>query len=203
MKLAEIIKQQREFIRALASQGESGRAALRRYAKRNPQIAEDVTRALAEVHLETTLPRKQDVVTLYFDGACEPKNPGGLISWGWFLEANGGEMIGSDCGVDDRVGPDNTNNVAEYMGLIAGLEAALEGEVSHLHVRGDSRLVIKQMGGAWGCHSERLRALYERAWDLRDGFEQIGFEWIPRERNAQADELARLALEDAAAILEW
>jgi len=196
-KQAEIIEQQRAFIRALAGQGESGRAALRRYAKRNPQIAEDVTRALAKVPTEV---REYEQAILYFDGACEPKNPGGLLSWGWFLEAKSGEMIGSECGVDDRVGPDNTNNVAEYLGLIAGLEAALEGQVLRLHVRGDSRLVIKQMRGAWGCHSERLRALYERAWDLRDGFEQIGFEWVPRERNAQADELARLALEDAAAI---
>ena len=134
---------------------------------------------------------------LYFDGACEPVNPGGLISWGWLLRSAEGVIFDSDCGADGRRGPENTSNVAEYKALIAGLEAAAEGQVKELHVLGDSKLVIKQMQGEWGCKSERLRPLYDRAWELQGEFDRIGFEWIPRERNQEADELTELAYREA------
>ena len=145
-----------------------------------------------------TVSRKQDTRSdrLNFDGACQPVNPGGMIAWGWILQTPEGQAFDSDCGVDPRLAPDNTNNVAEYLALIEGLRAAQEGQVSCLEVRGDSKLVIRQMCGEWGCHSERLRPLYEQAWDLARGFDRIGFEWVPRERNQEADGLAQMAYEE-------
>ena len=130
---------------------------------------------------------------LYFDGACLPRNPGGVVTWGWLLQSAEGKTFDSDCGVDGRTGAEATCNVAEYLGLLAGLEAASEGQVKELHVLGDSKLVIKQMQGEWGCKSERLRPLYDRGWELQSEFDRIGFEWIPRERNTEADALTELA----------
>lgn len=120
-----------------------------------------------------------------------------MLAWSWLLQTPEGTVFDSDCGVDGRIASDNTSNVAEYLALIAGLAAAVEGCIGCLHVMGDSRLVIRQMQGEWGCHSERLRPLYEKAWDLAREFDRIGFEWIPRERNEEADELTRRAYREA------
>jgi ribonuclease H / adenosylcobalamin/alpha-ribazole phosphatase len=91
-----------------------------------------------------------------------------------------------------------TNNVAEYSGLIAGLQAAQEVGASEVAVRMDSRLVVEQMNGAWQIKHERLRALAAEANELRAMFDTVTFEWIPRERNLLADRLANRAMDRGA-----
>lgn len=91
-----------------------------------------------------------------------------------------------------------TNNVAEYSGLIAGLEAARELGASSVAVRMDSKLVIEQMSGRWRINNESLRALADRARKLVAGFDQVTFEWIPRAANAHADRLANEAMDEQA-----
>ena len=93
-----------------------------------------------------------------------------------------------------------TNNVAEYRGLIAGLEAALELGATAVAVRMDSKLVIEQMKGVWQVKNEGLRPLARRANELRRQFPAISFEWIPREKNKHADRLANEAMDRAAGI---
>ncbi|HZZ97706.1 MAG TPA: bifunctional RNase H/acid phosphatase [Jatrophihabitantaceae bacterium] len=91
-----------------------------------------------------------------------------------------------------------TNNVAEYRGLIAGLQAARELGADQVSVRMDSKLVVEQMSGRWQIKHEGLRPLARQAAELRDSFTRVTFEWIPREQNKHADRLANDAMDRAA-----
>lgn len=92
----------------------------------------------------------------------------------------------------------DTNNVAEYQGLIAGLDAARELGADRVLVRMDSKLVVEQMKGVWQVKNERLRPLAREAAQLRQAFADVTFEWVPRERNKHADRLANEAMDEAA-----
>jgi probable phosphoglycerate mutase len=87
-----------------------------------------------------------------------------------------------------------TNNVAEYQGLIAGLQAAKELGAEVVEARMDSKLVVEQMSGRWKIKHPSMQPLAREAQQLANAFERIVYEWIPRERNRQAD---RLAMDDA------
>jgi probable phosphoglycerate mutase len=91
-----------------------------------------------------------------------------------------------------------TNNVAEYTGLIAGLEAARELGADTVAVRMDSKLVVEQMSGRWKINNVPLRALATQARELVADFHQVTFDWIPRARNTRADRLANEAMDDQA-----
>jgi broad specificity phosphatase PhoE/ribonuclease HI len=92
----------------------------------------------------------------------------------------------------------DTNNVAEYRGLIAGLEAALELGATSVAVRMDSKLVIEQMSGRWQVKHPSMLPLARRAAALLANFEDATFEWIPRAQNSHADGLANQAMDGAA-----
>jgi broad specificity phosphatase PhoE/ribonuclease HI len=91
-----------------------------------------------------------------------------------------------------------TNNVAEYSGLIAGLRAAADLGATHVDVRMDSKLVVEQMSGRWQIKNPGLRPLAAEAAKLVRRFETVTFDWIPRERNKDADALANRAMDEAA-----
>jgi broad specificity phosphatase PhoE/ribonuclease HI len=91
-----------------------------------------------------------------------------------------------------------TNNVAEYQGLIAGLHAAAELGAARVAVRMDSKLVVEQMKGTWQVKHPGLKPLSREATRLARSFGEITFEWIPRERNGHADRLANEAMDRAA-----
>ena len=68
-----------------------------------------------------------------------------------------------------------SNNVAEYRGLIAGLEAALAIDpAAEVHARMDSKLVVEQMSGRWKIKHEDMRRLALQARDLVSGFTRAG-----------------------------
>ena len=94
-----------------------------------------------------------------------------------------------------------TNNVAEYRGLIAGLDEAAKVGATEVEVRMDSKLVVEQMSGHWQVKNPELRALYEQAKEMSAKFDRVDYTWIPRADNAHADRLANEAM-DAAAELE-
>ncbi|MFK5634942.1 MULTISPECIES: histidine phosphatase family protein [unclassified Ornithinimicrobium] len=90
-----------------------------------------------------------------------------------------------------------SNNVAEYEGLIAGLEAVLDLDLATdamIEVRMDSKLVVEQMCGRWKIKHEDMRRLALQARRLVDRVQSAGgsveFTWIPRERNGAADALS-------------
>ncbi|MFF4538404.1 bifunctional RNase H/acid phosphatase [Streptomyces aureus] len=88
-----------------------------------------------------------------------------------------------------------TNNVAEYRGLVAGLEAARDLDASAtVRVRMDSKLVVEQMSGRWKIKHPDMKPLAARAARVLPG-SQVTYEWIPRERNKHADRLANEAMD--------
>ncbi|NKY57336.1 bifunctional RNase H/acid phosphatase [Nocardia flavorosea] len=95
-----------------------------------------------------------------------------------------------------------TNNVAEYRGLIAGLEAAAELGARVVAVRMDSKLVVEQMSGRWKVKHAAMIPLADRARRLAAGFDQVSYRWIPRAENSHADRLANEAMDDGGLIEE-
>ncbi|MEE6138951.1 bifunctional RNase H/acid phosphatase [Mycobacterium sp. 050128] len=93
-----------------------------------------------------------------------------------------------------------TNNVAEYRGLIAGLEDAAKLGASEADVFMDSKLVVEQMSGRWKVKHPDLIELHAQARKLAVRFERVSYTWIPRERNKHADRLANEAMDAAAEV---
>ncbi|MCH9722298.1 MAG: reverse transcriptase-like protein, partial [Actinomycetia bacterium] len=91
----------------------------------------------------------------------------------------------------------STNNVAEYRGLIAGLEEARRLGADEVAVRLDSKLVVEQMSGRWKVKHPAMAELHQQARALASTFDAISFSWIPRERNTYADRLANEAMDAA------
>jgi len=94
-----------------------------------------------------------------------------------------------------------TNNVAEYSGLIAGLEEATKLGASEVDVNIDSKLVVEQMSGRWKVKHPDMAPLHQQATALSTRFDRVTYTWIPRARNSHADRLANEAM-DAAAELQ-
>jgi ribonuclease HI len=90
----------------------------------------------------------------------------------------------------------NTNNVAEYFGLIAALDYAQTHGVRSLRVESDSELMVKQMRGQYKVKSADLKPLFERASKMAQGFESFGIEHVYREQNREADALVNQALDE-------
>ena len=92
----------------------------------------------------------------------------------------------------------STNNVAEYHGLLAALRWALERQVSTLHIRADSELLVKQMKGQYRVKNAGLLPLYEEARRLMRQVDRVTFEHVRREFNKEADRLCNEAMDEAA-----
>lgn len=90
-----------------------------------------------------------------------------------------------------------TNNVAEYGGLIAGLQAALSLGATHVEVRMDSKLVVEQMSGRWKVKHPSMQPLARQAAGLVREIGSVRFTWIPRKENEHADRLANEAMDAA------
>jgi len=96
-----------------------------------------------------------------------------------------------------------TNNVAEYRGLIAGLTAAAEVGATHVDVRLDSKLLVEQMSGRWKVKNLAMQVLARQAMGLVRDFDAVCFTWVPRAQNGHADRLANEAMDAAADGREW
>ena len=137
-------------------------------------------------------------VLVYYDGLCEPRNPKGVATYG-FVVYRDGAKIGEGKGLAAEPWSDGaSNNVGEYRGLIAALEWLLEHgyQGAEVLVRGDSQLSIRQMQGWYSVSAPRIIPLHRRARELASKFSKVKFEWVPRERNEEADLLSELALRD-------
>ncbi len=135
---------------------------------------------------------------LYFDGLCEPKNPGGVATYGFIIKDENGNVVCKGKGLvgAGMFGDDVTNNVAEYTALIEGLRCFRErGLNGPLVVRGDSQLVIRQLRGEYKVKSPRMKPLFEKVKELVKGLD-VTFEWVPREKNVEADALSREAFRE-------
>ena len=92
-----------------------------------------------------------------------------------------------------------TNNVAEYRGLLLGLERARALGADEVEVVGDSELIAKQLQGSYKVKNDALRALHARASATLREFDRWSVRTVPRERNARADALVNAALDAAGA----
>jgi ribonuclease HI len=133
-------------------------------------------------------------VLVHFDGACETVRGRRLATFGYTID--GGGFATEECGLAVRPDSENaTNNVAEYVGAIRGLERLKGfGFTGPVEVRGDSQLVIRQMTGEYEVRAEHLREYHERLGQLAAAFAQVAWTWIPREQNTRADALTKEAL---------
>jgi ribonuclease HI len=93
------------------------------------------------------------------------------------------------------VGAKETNNVAEYAGLIMGLHEALRRNIKQLTVQGDSELIIKQMKKEYAVKSPNIKAYYEAAAELAAKFERVHFKHVYRNHNVRADALSNAGIE--------
>jgi probable phosphoglycerate mutase len=91
-----------------------------------------------------------------------------------------------------------TNNIAEYLGLLAALRWAAEHGITRLHLRSDSELLVKQMRGEYRVKNAGLLPLYEEARGIARRIGHVRFEHVRRELNMDADRLANEAMDDAA-----
>lgn len=118
-------------------------------------------------------------------------NPGPAAFGAVVLDADTGRILAE---VADHIGTD-TNNVAEYLGLTAGLEAVRRIDpTAEVEARLDSKLVVQQMSGGWAIRNDRLRRLALAAKALLPA-EQVRYTWVPRAQNKRADALVNRSLD--------
>jgi len=98
--------------------------------------------------------------------------------------------------VADYIG-ETTNNVAEYMAFIRGLEEALDMGEKNITVFSDSELMVKQIDGEYRVKNHGLLPLYNNALSLIKKFKHCELTYIPRTANKQADKLANKGIDQA------
>ncbi len=117
-------------------------------------------------------------------------NPGPAAFGAVLFDAGTREVIAERADCIGRA----TNNVAEYQGLIAGLELYHEHTPdADLEVRMDSKLVVEQMSGRWKVKHPGMVPLASRAHALAPF--GTTYTWIPREQNKHADRILNEALD--------
>lgn len=153
----------------------------------------DTISPIAEIHeispeydVSATLPTFQ--YTMMFDG-CSKGNPGPAGA-GAVIYLNGSEIWSRAI----YVGEHETNNMAEYTGLLLGLNEVVRRKIRVITVKGDSEVVIKQMLGKYKVKSENLLDIYTQAKDLEKHFDKIDYEHVYRHLNIRADALSNEGL---------
>jgi ribonuclease HI len=129
------------------------------------------------------------MITAYFDGGAR-SNPG-PAGYGVYIVDDQGtvraELAGS-LGIA-------TNNIAEYNGLIAALQWAVDHNLDAITIKGDSLLIIEQMRGNYKVKNEGLKPLHMRARMLVMQIGNVKFEHVPREMNKDADRLSNVGMD--------
>jgi ribonuclease HI len=128
---------------------------------------------------------------IYADGAARG-NPG-PAGIGVVIEDERGRVVKE---LSQFVGR-KTNNQAEYLALIQGLEAAAEYQADAVQVRLDSELLVHQLRGEYKVKSPLLKPLRNRAQELLARYKVVCIEHIERQYNRAADRLANRAIDTA------
>ena len=130
-------------------------------------------------------------VIVHVDGGSRG-NPGPAAGAAVLTSADG-EMLSMDSALFGVT----TNNVAEYRGLLLGLERAHALGAREVEIISDSELVARQLTGAYKVKHPQLRPLYEQALAALRSFDRWSIRSVPREQNADADALVNAALDGA------
>ena len=129
------------------------------------------------------------MITAFFDGGAR-QNPGPAGYGVYIIDDQGAvlaELHGS-LGVA-------TNNIAEYRGLIAALQWAVDNNVTQITIKGDSLLIIEQMRGNYKVKNEGLKPLHMQARMLVMQIGDVRFAHVPREQNTDADRLSNVGMD--------
>jgi len=131
----------------------------------------------------------------YVDGGAHP-NPGGQMGVGVSIHepAEGkapGKLVAE---VSEAPAGKGTNNMAEYIAVQRALEECKRLGATELLLRSDSSLVVNQLTGKFRIVDPRLREMAVRINKLAETFDQVSFEWLPREETKVADALATKAI---------
>ncbi len=130
------------------------------------------------------------VVRVFSDGAARG-NPGPAGAGAVLVDASGkvlarlGRYLGRQ-----------TNNVAEYQGLLLGLQHARDLGYRAVEVRADSQLLIRQLKGEYAVRHAGLKPLHAEALRLLRAFDEVDLKHVPREENALADEMSNRAIDE-------
>ncbi|CAM4300088.1 ribonuclease HI family protein [Corallococcus sp. ZKHCc1 1396] len=129
-------------------------------------------------------------VRVYSDGAARG-NPGPAGAGAVLMDAQGaviarlGKFLGHQ-----------TNNYAEYAGLLLGLQHARALGAREVEVYADSELLIRQLDGRYQVKSPTLKPLFQEARALLKAFSKVKLAHVPRAQNAEADEMSNRAIDE-------
>ena len=121
--------------------------------------------------------------SLYFDGGASPFGSACAIH----ITSGNQSLITKSY----YLGMSPTSNEAEYCGLLFGMKKCIEFGITDITVRGDSLLVINQMKGLWKVRAAHLKHLNYLCSTYQSLFNNITYEWIPREDNTVTDKLIK------------
>ena len=131
----------------------------------------------------------EDYLMAHIDGGARG-NPG-PAGYGVVVEDAAGRRV---AGLNKHLGH-RTNNYAEYMGLLAALEYAVEHGYKAIEVVSDSELLVRQINGRYKVRSPILLDLYTHAKSLIRKLDWFKIRHVPREQNREADKLANQAMD--------
>ena len=131
-------------------------------------------------------------VVVHVDGGARG-NPGPAAA-GAVISTPDGEVVAEAA---EAIGV-ATNNVAEYRGLLLGLQRARELGASEVEIVNDSELVAKQVNGVYKVKHPDMKPLHAAALQALGGFQRWSIRSVPRAENAGADALVNQALDAAA-----
>jgi len=164
-----------------------GEILLSKRANANTQNASQSTDSITQLRTKID---PQHTYIVQFDGGSRG-NPGVSGAGALILDAERNIIWSTHLFVGNVV----TNNEAEYMGAIAGLEAAKQLGIQQVILQGDSSLIIRQVMGVYKVKSSTLRPLHHEALKLANQFHNFTAEHIPRNLNAIADGLSNKAMD--------
>lgn len=139
------------------------------------------------------------MIEVYFDGLCQPINPGGISCYAFIVKSDG-RIIHSDYGVAAKpFSEESTNNVAEYTALAKALQWLLANNLNSkkVEIKSDSQLVVNQLTGDYKVKARRILPLFKQVLFLKTKFQDIQIIWIPRDKNREADRLTNKAYNKA------
>lgn len=134
---------------------------------------------------------RDDYLVAHIDGGARG-NPG-PAGYGVVIEDHAGRRIEQLC---EFLGV-QTNNYAEYSGLIAALEYAVRNHFRSIKILSDSELLVKQIKGEYKVRSTPLQERYAKARALIRELEEFTIQHVRREQNREADHLANVAMDKA------
>ncbi|MCO5565210.1 hypothetical protein L7F22_018883 [Adiantum nelumboides] len=127
----------------------------------------------------------EEAHSLYFDGAY--KRTIDKASTGMVVFDEESKRIFSTY---ELLETSHSNNEAEYVALIIGLEWCVNNKIHRLNVYGDAMLLVKQIKGIWACKNHNLLNHLKQVKELMHHFQAVEIHRVPRMENQEVDALA-------------